>query len=381
MKILTSRIKFLFFSFQDTPHLSLPLRNPSATRFRNLCFFQFPLIISQKNSTLFRKMSSTIPDAQTNELGSHVKPEFVHTESSFSAGKLAELTIANTSSGKSSSKVYERNLGDNIEKQVFDICLHNKSGGGAVKLKKSFLEINKEKRRQEASSKEARHEYLRSGMVLLKKHLSHQDQVQIVKKCQELGIGEGGFYKPGYDDGAKLRLYMMCLGKNWDPLSRYEDKRSRDGATPPEIPEEFKKMVSGAIASAHEVIKLKQKGRRVEAELPPMSPDICIVNFYTNEGKLGLHQDKDESEESLRACLPVVSFSIGDSAEFLYSDERDESTAKRVVLESGDVLIFGGKSRRIFHGVPGINKKTAPALLVEETNLRPGRLNLTFRQY
>jgi len=39
-----------------------------------------------------------------------------------------------------------------------------------------------------------------------------------------------------------------------------------------------------------------------------------------------------------------VSFSIGDTAEFLYGDEREVDKAKRVLLESGDVLIFGGKS-------------------------------------
>lgn len=92
-------------------------------------------------------------------------------------------------------------------------------------------------------------------------------------------------------------------------------------------------------------------------------------------------QDKDESEKSIRAGLPVVSFSIGDSAEFLYGDERDVDMAKEVLLESGDVLIFGGKSRNIFHGVTTIQPKTAPELLLQETNLRPGRLNLTFRQY
>lgn len=92
-------------------------------------------------------------------------------------------------------------------------------------------------------------------------------------------------------------------------------------------------------------------------------------------------QDRDESEESLKKGLPVVSFSIGDSAEFLYGDGRDEGMAQKVLLESGDVLIFGGKSRRVFHGVSRIYQKTAPKLLIDESNLRPGRLNLTFRKY
>lgn len=92
-------------------------------------------------------------------------------------------------------------------------------------------------------------------------------------------------------------------------------------------------------------------------------------------------QDRDESEESLRKGLPVVSFSIGDSAEFLYGDQRDIVKAEKVLLESGDVLIFGGKSRHIFHGIPSILQDTAPKALLEESRLRTGRLNLTFREY
>jgi alkylated DNA repair dioxygenase AlkB len=76
-----------------------------------------------------------------------------------------------------------------------------------------------------------------------------------------------------------------------------------------------------------------------------------------------------------------VSFSLGDTAEFLYGDTRDEAKASKIKLESGDVLIFGGQSRNIFHGVSSITPKTAPTYVTEEAKLRPGRLNLTFRQY
>lgn len=92
-------------------------------------------------------------------------------------------------------------------------------------------------------------------------------------------------------------------------------------------------------------------------------------------------QDRDESPESIKKGLPVVSFSIGDTAEFLYGDERDVEKAEKIMLESGDVLIFGGASRNVFHGVTAIRTHTAPKNLLEETNLRHGRLNLTFRQY
>lgn len=91
-------------------------------------------------------------------------------------------------------------------------------------------------------------------------------------------------------------------------------------------------------------------------------------------------QDRDESKESLCTGLPVVSFSVGDSAEFLYGDKRDIDKAKKLVLESGDVLIFGGKSRHVYHGVSSVIPNSAPPALLQAINLRPGRLNLTFRQ-
>lgn len=79
--------------------------------------------------------------------------------------------------------------------------------------------------------------------------------------------------------------------------------------------------------------------------------------------------------------MPVVSFSVGDSADFAYCDQRDILNVEKIKLESGDVLIFGGQARHIYHGVTAIYSDTAPQALIEEANLRPGRLNLTFREY
>ena len=45
-----------------------------------------------------------------------------------------------------------------------------------------------------------------------------------------------------------------------------------------------------------------------------LEPDLCILNYYDRDGRMGLHQDKDESAESLAAGLPVVSVSLGDTA-------------------------------------------------------------------
>ena len=117
--------------------------------------------------------------------------------------------------------------------------------------------------------------------------------MEIVKVCRELGLGLGGFYQPGYVNGAKLRLKMMCLGMDWDPQSyKYGNKRVFDGSTPPSIPNHFSKLVTRAILESQSLTEKEYGACNVANVLPSMTPDICIVNFYTENGKLGLHQVK-----------------------------------------------------------------------------------------
>ncbi|KAK9047834.1 hypothetical protein SSX86_033204 [Deinandra increscens subsp. villosa] len=215
--------------------------------------------------------------------------------------------------------------------------------------------------------KESSYELLQSGMILLKNYLTISHQVEIVKICEELG----GFYQPGYKSRGKDKLHMMCLGRRWDPQTQYNNDKT-DAV--PMIPDKLVSFVKMALKDSQALINS-------EDELPSMSPDICIVNFYSTAGGLGLHQDRDESIDSLSRGLPVVSISIGDAAEFLYGDKGAVKKAKKMVLKSGDVLIFGGKSRLVFHGVKSVIPSSAPLALLKETMLRPGRLNLTFRQF
>lgn len=85
---------------------------------------------------------------------------------------------------------------------------------------------------------------------------------------------------------------MMCLGKNWDPeTSKYGDERPVDNAKPPLLPDEFCQLVKEAIQESHVFLaKQKPTESKVEEIIPWMIPDICIVNFYSTTGRLGLHQ-------------------------------------------------------------------------------------------
>jgi alkylated DNA repair protein (DNA oxidative demethylase) len=91
---------------------------------------------------------------------------------------------------------------------------------------------------------------------------------------------------------------------------------------------------------------------------------------------MGLHQDKDESPESIASCAPVVSLSIGETARFLFGGMRRKDAVEPIHLESGDLFVFGGPARLRYHGVTRILPGTAPAGLGFD-----GRLNLTFRRF
>ena len=105
-------------------------------------------------------------------------------------------------------------------------------------------------------------------------------------------------------------------------------------------------------------------------------PDICLINFYGFDGRMGLHQDKDESASSIEAGHPVVSLSIGDTARFLFGGVRRRDPVEAMLLESGDAFVFGGAARLRYHGVSRIIPGSAPRELQLD-----GRFNLTFRQY
>lgn len=88
-----------------------------------------------------------------------------------------------------------------------------------------------------------------------------------------------------------MHLQMMCLGRNWDPdRSEYVEIRPIDGAKAPILPNEFHLLVKKAIKDSHALIERDSNESHVEDFLPFMSPNICVVNFYKESGRLGLHQ-------------------------------------------------------------------------------------------
>jgi alkylated DNA repair protein (DNA oxidative demethylase) len=106
-----------------------------------------------------------------------------------------------------------------------------------------------------------------------------------------------------------------------------------------------------------------------EAGFVNYDPDACLINRYVAGAKLSLHQDRDEKDP----WAPIVSVSLGLPAVFLWGGKRRSDRVRRLRLESGDVVVWGGPARFVYHGVAPLSDGQHPLT----GNLR---LNLTFRK-
>jgi alkylated DNA repair protein (DNA oxidative demethylase) len=98
-------------------------------------------------------------------------------------------------------------------------------------------------------------------------------------------------------------------------------------------------------------------------------PDCCLVNWYGPTARMGMHRDADEADFG----WPVVSISLGDPAVFRIGGLGRKDPAQTVLLESGDVVVFGGAARLAYHGIDRI--RAGGSRVWPEG----GRVNLTLR--
>ena len=99
------------------------------------------------------------------------------------------------------------------------------------------------------------------------------------------------------------------------------------------------------------------------------APQCCLVNFYGEGARMGLHQDRDEADFT----CPVVSISLGDEALFRMGGIERGGKTSSIWLRSGDVVVMGGAARLAHHGIDRIRFGTSPLMP------RGGRINLTLR--
>jgi alkylated DNA repair dioxygenase AlkB len=98
-----------------------------------------------------------------------------------------------------------------------------------------------------------------------------------------------------------MHVRMLCLGRHWNGKT-YQYQATRADL----------RRFAGAASC---LIVSDSWRRRIGATVNmPIDPDLCILKYYDAEGRMGLHQDKDEGKASIEAGVPVVSVSLGDTA-------------------------------------------------------------------
>lgn len=148
-----------------------------------------------------------------------------------------------------------------------------------------------------------------------------------------------------------------CGALGWTSGSAGYAYRAQDphtGRAWPQMPERVRELARQAAA---------------EAGFADFEPDSGLINCYQPGARMGLHQDRDERDLN----APIVSLSLGLPAVFLWGGERRAERARPVLLEHGDVLVWGGVDRLRFHGVRPL-KPGWHSLLGAQ------RINLTLRK-
>lgn len=182
--------------------------------------------------------------------------------------------------------------------------------------------------------------------------LSHEAQQALVSSLRKVAAAAPP-RRMETRGGKRMSVAMTCAGRvGWvsDRKGYRYEPAQPSGAPWPPIPEEalaIWRAVSGWDGT----------------------PDCLLLNHYAEGARMGLHQDADEGE----FAAPVVSVSLGDPARFRYGGPERKDPTRSFELHSGDVLVMGGASRLIWHGVDRISFGISPLLA------HGGRLNLTMR--
>lgn len=182
---------------------------------------------------------------------------------------------------------------------------------------------------------------------LVKFYLQHQNQL----------------YQPVLKTGAKMNLLMTCFGWHWS-AKNYKYYRTRVDADD-QLVADYPNFLNDLILKNYNSFETNELW------------DILILNYYNQNSKLGLHQDNSEDLETVKSGFPIVSISIGASCIFQIGGFKRNDPCKEIQLNSGDLLVMGGKSRMRYHGVKQILRS---GRIPFSKFLNDGRINFTMRK-
>lgn len=190
------------------------------------------------------------------------------------------------------------------------------------------------------------------GFHIFKGLLDSHDQAALLDDLREV-VAKAPLFSPDTPYGRPMSVRMTSAGKyGWySDRTGYRYEPMHPGGAPwPEIPKSI-------LAIWHKLVSAAR------------DPDCCLINFYGEGAKMGMHRDCDEVDYS----WPVLSVSLGDDAQFRIGNTSRGGKTDAIWLSSGDVVVMGGDARLAYHGVDRIRHGSSQLLP------KGGRINLTLR--
>lgn len=190
------------------------------------------------------------------------------------------------------------------------------------------------------------------GFEIYKDYLDGPAQTGLISDLRSV-LKAAPLFSPTTRFGKKMSVRMTSAGKyGWySDASGYRYEPTHPDGTPwPAIPQSILR------------IWRDTTGR-------DRDPDCCLINFYGEGARMGMHQDRDEQDFT----YPVLSVSLGDDGMFRIGNDERGGKTESLWLQSGDVVVMGGPARLTYHGVDRIRFKSSRLLP------KGGRINLTCR--
>ena len=190
------------------------------------------------------------------------------------------------------------------------------------------------------------------GFKVFKGLLSAPEQQDLLAALRDV-VAAAPLFSPQTPYGKPMSVRMTSAGRfGWYSDRRgyrYAD-RHPEGGDWPAIPDQVLAVWRELVSDTRE-------------------PDCCLINFYGEGARMGMHQDRDEADFT----WPVLSMSLGDEGLFRIGNETRGGKTESIWLQSGDVVVMGGEARLTYHGVDRIK--------FGSSSLMPkgGRINLTCR--
>ena len=190
------------------------------------------------------------------------------------------------------------------------------------------------------------------GISVFKEFLPSSDQLRLVKELREVAA-QAPVFSPKTKSGKPMSVRLTAAGNfGWfsDQRGYRYVEHHPSGVNWPAIPDSIMAIWRAVAGAAPD-------------------PECCLINFYGEGARMGLHQDRDEANFD----WPVVSISLGDDALFRVGGTERGGKTESIWLQSGDVAVMGGPARLNYHGIDRI--KFGSSSLLKEG----GRLNITLR--